>query len=98
MQNNIVYTIHDSNHELIGITDSKAAAFSFLARQGWIDAYTPCGYSWDDDRTLAEVCKAEGITEENFLEWAVFRLENTDFWENSGFFINEENLYTEEMI
>ena len=45
----------------------------------WLTADTPCGYSWFDNRTLAEICKTEGITEENFLDWAVFELENTDF-------------------
>jgi hypothetical protein len=59
----------------------------------WIVADTPCGYSWDDDRTLEEICKEEGITEENFLDWAVNKLENTDFWENSGFYIQEEEVW-----
>ena len=93
MQNNIVYTIHDKNHELIGVTDSKVAAFSFLVRQGWIDAYTYC-----DGLLLAEICEKQGVTKENFLDWAVFKLENTDFWENSGFYIHREGLYTEKMI
>lgn len=98
MQNNIVYTIHEDNHGLIGIADSKVAAFSFLINRGWLTADTHCGYSWDDDRTLEEICKEEGITEENFLDWAVFKLENTDFWENAGFYIRGEDLYTEKTI
>lgn len=98
MVNKVVYTIHEDNHGLIGIADSKAAAFSFLVRNHWLTADTPCGYSWDDDRTLAEICKAEGITEENFIDWAIFRLENFDFWENSGFYIYTQELYTEKAI
>ena len=98
MQNNIVYTIHEDNHGLIGVADSAKAAFSFLVRHHWIVADTPCGYFWDDDRTLEEICKEEGITEEKFLDWAVNKLENTDFWENSGFYIHEEEVYTEKSI
>ena len=98
MQNNIVYTIHEDKHGLIGVADSKVAAFSFLVNRGWLTADTPCGYSWDDCRTLAEICKEEGITKEKFLDWAVFRLENFDFWENSGFFIYTQDLYTEKTI
>lgn len=93
MLNKVVYTISEDNHGLIGIADSKKAAFSFLVKNDWLIADTPCGYSWDDDRTLAE-----GITEENFLDWAVFKLENTDFWENSGFYVYAQELYTEETI
>lgn len=98
MQNNIVYVIREECHGLIGVADSKEAVFSFLVRHHWITADSPCGYSWDDDRTLEEICKEEGITEEKFLDWAVNKLEHTDFWENAGFYIHEENIYTEEMI
>ena len=98
MQNNTVYTIHEDNHGLIGVADSKEAVFSFLVKSGWIDAGTCCGYSWDDDRTLEEICKEEGVTKRNFLDWAVNKLENTDFWENSGFYIYAEGLYTEKSI
>lgn len=94
----IVYTIEEDNHGLIGIANSKAAAFSFLVKNHWITADTPCGYSWDDDRTLEEICKAEGITEETFIDWAVNKLENFDFWENSGFFIHTQELYMEKTI
>lgn len=96
--NKIVYTINEDNHGLIGVADSKKAAFSFLVKNHWLAADTPCGYSWLDNRTLAEICKIEGITEENFLDWAVFELENTDFWEYSGFCIYAQELYTEETI
>ena len=98
MTNKVVYTISEDSHGLIGIADSKKAAFSFLVKNHWLTADTPCGYSWFDNRTLAEICKTEGITEENFLDWAVFELENTDFWENSGFYIYAQELYTEETI
>lgn len=98
MQDNIVYVIKEDNHGLIGIADSKEAVFSFLVRHHWITADSPCGYSWDDCRTLEEICKEEGITEEKFLDWAIFKLENTDFWENAGFYIQAETLYTEKMI
>lgn len=98
MTNDTVYTIHEENHGLIGIADSKIAAFSFLVNHHWITNDTPCGYSWDDDRTLEEIRKEEGVKKENFLDWAVFKLENTDFWENAGFYIYEENLYTEKTI
>lgn len=98
MQNNTVYVIKEDNHGLIGVADSARAAFSFLVKSWWIVADTPCGYSWDDDRTLEEVCKEEGVTKRNFLDWAVNKLENTDFWENAGFYIHREGLFTEETI
>lgn len=98
MSNNIVYVIYEKNHGLIGVADSKKAVFSFLISDGWIADDTPCGYSWDDDRTLIDICIEEDITKENFLDWAIFKLENTDFWENSGFYIRGETLYTEKSI
>lgn len=98
MLTKLIYVIHEENHGLIGVADSKIAAFSFLVAHAWVTSDTPCGYSWDDYRTLEEICKEEGVTEENFLEWAVNKLESTDFWENSGFYIREEELYTEKTI
>jgi hypothetical protein len=98
MQIDTVYIIEEENHGIIGVADSKEAVFSFLVNHGWITEELPCGYSWDDDRTLTDICIEEDITEENFLDWAVFKLENTDFWENAGFFIRGETLYTEKTI
>lgn len=98
MSTNTVYIIEKDNHGAIGVTDSKKAAFSFLIKYYWIVADTPCGYAWDDNRTLEEICKEENITKENFLDWAVFQLENSNFWENSGFYIHGETLYTEKTI
>ena len=98
MQNKTAYIIKEECHGLIGVADSKEAVFSFLVSHHWITADSPCGYSWDDCRTLEEICKEEGITEEKFLDWAIFKLENTDFWENSGFYIRAETLYTEKTI
>ena len=94
----LIYTIKEDNHGLIGMADSREAVFSFLVTHHWITADTPCGYSWDDDRTLAAICKEEGVTKEKLLDWAVNKLENTDFWENSGFYIYAETLYTEKTI
>lgn len=98
MTTKTVYVIREENHGLIGVADSKEAVFSFLVAENWVTADAPCGYSCDDYRTFEEVCKEEGITEEKFLNWAIDRLEHTDFWENSGYYIREEELYTEKII
>lgn len=99
MTNNIVYAIYEDDHGLIGVADSKKAAFSFLVNRGWLAADTLCSYSADDNfRPLAEICKEEGITEENFLDWAVWRLEQTYFWDVSGFSIYTIEFYTEKTI
>jgi hypothetical protein len=98
MQTNTVYIIEEDGYGLRGVADSKAAAFSFLISRKKLTADTRCGYSWHDDRTLAEICKEEGITKENFIDWAVFKLENTNFWDHSDFSIYEKTLYTEKTI
>jgi hypothetical protein len=99
MQTNTVYIIEKENYGVIGITDSKAAAFSFLIKYCWIVEDTLCDNPWGGDSyTLAEICIEEGITKENFLDWAIFKLENTNFWEKSGFYIRGEDLYTEKTI
>lgn len=98
MQTNTVYIIEEENHGLIGIADSKAAAFSFLINHGWITEDLVCTDSLGNYFTLTDICIEEKITEEKFLDWAIFKLDYTDFWEDSGFYIRGETLYTEKTI
>lgn len=98
MENNTIYIIEEENHGIIGVADSKKAVFSFLVSSKWITADTLFDDSWDYDCTLADICVEEDVTKENFLNWAIFKLENTSFWEDLGFYIYAQRLYTEKTI